>query len=152
MKYYSFVDDYCEIISLDLYVPQTLHTWWASFNSPHCSHFTIPGTVNLKWVRRLSRRVLDVLLWGTAMFIHLLISINSSLTRRMLHHYSKKSFSTASRGSTTFVSQLQVLTFKSVPHLWHSPLQEALHNGIWGRCIRKASSTNGIRSTMSSST
>ena len=68
------IGHYWEIISLALYVPQTLHTWWASFNSPHSEHFTIPGTASLKWVRRLSRRVLDVLRWGTAI-------IPTSLTR-----------------------------------------------------------------------
>lgn len=54
--------------SLPLYVPQDLHTRCASFISPQFGHSTIPGTCNLKCVRRNLFFVLDVLLKGTAIF------------------------------------------------------------------------------------
>jgi hypothetical protein len=54
------------MISRDVYVPQTLHTRCETFNSPHCSHFTMPGTTNLKCVRRLCLRAFDVFAKGTA--------------------------------------------------------------------------------------
>lgn len=49
-----------------LYEPQFGHTRCASLYSPQLSHFTMPGTVSLKCVRRLFLRVVDVLLLGTA--------------------------------------------------------------------------------------
>lgn len=120
---------YCLITSRALYVPHTLHTRCANFNSPQLSHFTMPGTTNLKCVRRLFLRDLDVFPKGTAI-------VPTSLSESYEADYScwglNQSCSAARRGSTFSVLQPHDCSFRFAPHSGHSPWQSSLHRGAYG--------------------
>src|SRR4051794_28519749 len=109
----------CSITSRPAYVPQTGHTRCGKRGLWHRGHALSRGALILWVARRLSRRVREVLFFGTAMKLRMLAAPlaghwSSFISRNFAHRGSGADSWRCSAGSASL---------KDTPHTGHSPLQ-----------------------------